>query len=280
MSTLDRRQVGEAIAAFAAILASGRAFAGGGKPSDGAAPGHDMSQTPSYWHGKERIAFLIYPGFTALDMVGPHYMFASLMGAKIDIVAKTLDPVRSDTGLVFAPSTRFEDAVADYDILCVPGGTQGTLAAIRDDATIAYVRDIGRKARFVTSVCTGSILLGAAGLLEGYRATSHWVTKPLLPIVGAIPTDGRFVRDRNRITAEGVTAGLDFALSLVADLRDEKYAQGVQLLAQYAPAPPFNAGDPATAPKDVTAMIDGMFTGLRQEMRAAAAATYERSKKP
>lgn len=280
MSTLDRRQVAEAIAAFAAILASGRAFAGGGKPSEGAAHHHDMSQTPSHWHGKERIAFLIYPGFTALDMVGPHYMFASLMGAKIDIVAKTLDPVRSDTGLVFAPSARFEDAVADYDILCVPGGTQGTLAAIRDNATVAYVRDIGQKARFVTSVCTGSILLGAAGLLEGYRATSHWVTKPLLPIVGAIPTDGRFVRDRNRITAEGVTAGLDFALSLVADLRDEKYAQGVQLLAQYAPAPPFSAGDPATAPKDVTGMIDGMFAGLRQEMRAAAAATYERRKKP
>lgn len=280
MSTLDRRQVGEAIAAFAAILASGRAFAASDKSSDSAAPGHDMSQMPSHWHGKERIAFLIYPGFTALDMVGPHYMFASLMGAKIDIVAKTLDPVRSDTGLIFTPSARFEEAVADYDILCVPGGTQGTLAAIRDDATIAYVRDIGQKARFVTSVCTGSIVLGAAGLLQGYRATSHWVTKPLLPIVGAIPTDGRFVKDRNRITAEGVTAGLDFALSLVAELRDERYAQGVQLLAQYAPAPPFNAGDPATAPKEVTGMIDGMFAGLRQEMRAAAAATYERNKKP
>ncbi|QGM44780.1 DJ-1/PfpI family protein [Methylocystis heyeri] len=277
MTKVDRRQLGEAIAAFAVLLTNGGALAAGGGPAD-AAPQHDMSSMPAHWHGKEKVVFLIYPGFTALDMVGPQYMFASLLGAKVEVVAKTLAPVRSDTGLTFTPSTRFEDAVGDYDILCVPGGTQGTLAAIRDDATIAYVRDIGRKARFVTSVCTGSMILGAAGLLDGYRATSHWVTKPLLPVFGAIPTDGRFVKDRNRMTAEGVTAGLDFALSLVGELRDEKYAQGVQLLAQYAPAPPFNAGDPSSAPKDVTSMIDGMFTGLRRDMRAAAAAAYVKSK--
>jgi cyclohexyl-isocyanide hydratase len=274
MIKIDRRKLGEAIAAFAVLLANRGALAAGG-----AMPQHDMSSMPAHWHGKERVAFLIYPGFTALDMVGPQYMFASLMGAKVDIVAKTLDPVRSDTGLIFTPSARFEDAIGDYDIFCVPGGAQGTLSAIQDDATIAYVRDVGGKARFVTSVCTGSIVLGAAGLLEGYRATSHWVTKPLLPLFGAIPAEGRFVKDRNRMTAEGVTAGLDFALSLVAELRDEKYAQGLQLLAQYAPKPPFDAGDPASAPKDVTAMIDGMFTGLRQDMRAAGAAAYAKSRK-
>ncbi len=149
---------------------------------------------------------------------------------------------------------------------------------MRDETTVAYIRDIGLKAKYVTSVCTGSMLLGAAGLLEGYRATSHWVTKPLLPVFGAIPTEGRFVRDRNRITAEGVTAGLDFALSLVAELRDAKYAQSVQLLAQYAPEPPFNAGEPDTAPKDVTRMVDGMFVGLKKDMRLAAAAAYAKSK--
>jgi cyclohexyl-isocyanide hydratase len=228
--------------------------------------------------GEEKIAFLIYPGFTALDMVGPQYMLANLMGAKVDVVAKSLEPVRSDTGLVFSPSMRFDDAATEFDIICVPGGSQGTLAAMRDDATVAFIREAGRKAKYVTSVCTGSMLLGAAGLLDGYRATSHWVTKPLLPVFGAIPSAGRFVKDRNRITAEGVTAGLDFALSLVAQLRDEKYAQGVQLLAQYAPDPPFQAGEPATAPKDVTKMIDGMFVGLKKDMRLAAAAAYARSK--
>lgn len=278
MIDIDRRRIGEGIAAFAAFIASGGAQAAGGDPARRAPPSHDMSAMPARWHGKERIAFLIYPGFTALDMVGPQYMFANLMGAKIDVVAKSLEPVRSDTGLIFTPSARFEDAGAGYDILCVPGGSQGTLAAIRDDATVDYVRDIGQKARFITSVCTGSILLGAAELLDGYCATSHWVTKPLLPVFGAIPADGRFVKDRNRITAEGVTAGLDFALSLIADLRDERYAQGVQLLAQYAPAPPFNSGEPGTAPKDVTKMIDGMFTALKPEMRAAAAAAYAKSK--
>lgn len=278
MTELDRRQLGEAIAAFGALLASGAtAVAAEAKPAE-PVPQHDMSDMPASWMGKERIAFLIYPGFTALDMVGPQYMLASLMGAKVDIVARSVEPVRSDTSLVFTPSLRFEDASAEFDILCVPGGSQGTLAAMRDDATVTFIRDVGRKAKFVTSVCTGSMLLGAAGLLDGYRATSHWVTKPLLPIFGAIPAEGRFVQDRNRITAEGVTAGLDFALSLVAQLRDEKYAQGVQLLAQYAPDPPFHAGEPETAPKDVTRMIDGMFVGLRKDMRMAAVAAYAKSK--
>jgi cyclohexyl-isocyanide hydratase len=203
---------------------------------------HDMSKMPSYWTGKERIAYLIYPGFTALDMVGPQYMLGNLMEARLEVVAKTLDPVRSDTGLVFTPSIRFEDVAGDIDILCVPGGSQGTLAAMRDDSTLSFIRDAGQRARFVTSVCTGSLLLGSAGLLDGFRATSHLVTEPLLPIFGVVPAEGRYVRDRNRITAAGVTAGLDFALSLVAALRDDIYAQSVQLLAQYAPDPPFNAG--------------------------------------
>ncbi|QGM99186.1 DJ-1/PfpI family protein [Methylocystis parvus] len=278
MTELDRRQLGEAIAAFGALLASGAAAAAAEAKRAESSPKHDMSDMPANWMGKEKIAFLIYPGFTALDMVGPQYMLANLMGAKVDIVAKSLEPVRSDTGLVFTPSMRFDDASPAFDIICAPGGSQGTLAAMRDDATVAFIRDAGRKARYVTSVCTGSMLLGAAGLLDGYRATSHWATKPLLPIVGAIPAEGRFVQDRNRITAEGVTAGLDFALSLVGQLRDEKYAQGVQLLAQYAPDPPFHAGEPETAPKDVTRMIDGMFVGLKKEMRLAAAAAYAKSR--
>lgn len=280
---MDRRDFGERLLAMAGLLAAGSPARAGDamtpeKNAASAKPAHDMSDMPAHWHGKEKIAFLIYPGFTALDMVGPQYMLANLMGATVQIVAKSLDPVRSDTGLIFSPTAKFEDTAPELDILCVPGGSTGTLAAMRDEATVSFIRETGRKARYVTSICTGSMLLGSAGLLDGYLATSHWVTKPLLPVFGATPADGRFVRDRNRITAEGVTAGLDFALSLIADLRDRKYAEGVQLLAQYAPAPPFNAGEPETAPKAVTSMIDGMFAGLKKDMREAAEIAYARSK--
>ncbi|WP_292533761.1 DJ-1/PfpI family protein [Methylocystis sp.] len=277
MSQIDRRQFGDGVAAFAMLFASG-ASAAPSSSSDNARAPHKMSDMPAHWRGTEKVAFLIYPGFTALDMVGPQYMFANLMGATIQIVGKSRDPIRSDTGIVCTPSVNFEDAASNLDILCVPGGSTGTLAAMRDEETLAYIRAAGHSARYVTSVCTGSMLLGSAGLLDGYRATSHWVTKPLLPVFGATPAEGRFVRDRNRITAEGVTAGLDFALALVAELRDRKYAEGVQLLAQYAPAPPFNAGEPGTAPEAVTTMIDNMFAGLKEDMRAAAAAAYARSK--
>jgi transcriptional regulator GlxA family with amidase domain len=276
MSDIDRRRFGEGVAAFAALLASGASVAeaaGEAAPP----PPHDMTAMPAHWMGKERIAFLIYPGFTALDMVGPQYMLANLMGAKIEIVAKTKEPVRSDTGLVLTPSARFEDATK-IDILCVPGGSTGTLAAMRDEATLAYLREAAGAARHVASVCTGSLLLGSAGLLDGYRATSHWVTKPLLPIFGATLADGRVVRDRDRITAEGVTAGLDFALALVGELRDRTYAEGVQLLAQYAPDPPYSAGEPETAPRAVTTMIESMFVGLTQEMREAGQAAFARSR--
>ncbi|MBG0810761.1 DJ-1/PfpI family protein [Methylosinus sp. H3A] len=270
---MDRRRFGEGIAAFATLLASGLPAASAGAAQAAAMPSHDMSSMPAHWMGKEKIAFLIYPGFTALDMVGPQYMLANLMGAKIEIVAKTKEPVRSDTGLVFTPSARFEDATA-IDILCVPGGSTGTLDAMRDEATLVFLREAGRKASHVTSVCTGSLLLGSAGLLDGYRATSHWVTKPLLPIFGATPTAGRVVHDRNRITAEGVTAGLDFALALVAQLRDRTYAESVQLLAQYAPEPPFSAGEPDTAPRAVTTMIESMFVGLTKDMGEAGKTAF------
>ncbi len=207
---------------------------------------------------------VIYPDFTALDMVGPQYMFANLMGAKVHLVARTLEPVRSDTGLVFVPSLTFDDCPKDLDILFVPGGTTGTLAAIADDTTRAFLADRGSRAKLVTSVCTGSLLLGAAGLLKGYRATSHWVTRDLLAKVGAKPVDARVVRDRNRITGAGVTAGLDFGLSIVEQLRDREYAQAVQLLAEYAPQPPLNAGTPRTAPRKVHRMMNDMFAGFTQ----------------
>ena len=249
----------------------------------GDAPGeqgtvHDMSSMPASWTGKEQIAFLIYPEFTALDMVGPHYMFTSLMGATTHLVAKDRNPVISDAGLSFNPSMTFEECPRDLDIVCVPGGSSGTLAAMQDDATLRFLKHSGGSARFVTSVCTGSLLLGAAGLLDGYKATSHWFARDLLRVFGAIPTEGRVVRDRNRITGGGVTAGLDFGLALVAGLRDATYAQVVQLLAEYAPEPPFDAGTPARAPVEVAAMVGAMFTGFIETATAIGQAAFARAK--
>lgn len=274
---ITRRQFAAVSAMLAAMHPRHQAFgqtAHGGAASDNMTPAHDMASMPASWMGSEKIAFLIYPEFTALDMVGPHYMLTSLMGASTHVVAKNKEIVKSDTGLMFQPSASFEDCPADLDIICVPGGTSGTLAAMQDEATIQFLRDRGSRAKFVTSVCTGSLILGAAGLLTGYRATSHWVTKPLLPIFGAIPADGRVVHDRNRITGGGVTAGIDFGLSLVGQLRDRTYAESVQLLAEYAPEPPYDAGTPQKASGEVNAMMESMFLGFRERAEAIGRAAY------
>jgi transcriptional regulator GlxA family with amidase domain len=225
-----------------------------------------MSQVPASWIGKEQIAFLIYPEFTALDMVGPHAMLTGLLGATTHIVGKTRDIVKSDTGLQFQPSTTFDECPMDLDIICVPGGASGTLLVMQDDSTLRFLKDRGSRAKFVTSVCTGSLVLGAAGLLTGYKATSHWATVALLPLFGATATtEARIVRDRNRITAGGVTAGIDFGLSLVGQLRDRQYAECVQLMAEYAPEPPYTAGTPEKAPPEVTMMMRDMFVDFNRK---------------
>ncbi|WP_322517284.1 DJ-1/PfpI family protein [Rhodopseudomonas palustris] len=282
--SMTRRQFTQTAASAAAAIAVGERTAA--EAADRSAPGkpapetpaHDMSAMPAHWIGKEQIAFLIYPEFTALDMVGPHHMLTGLMGATVHIVAKTRDPVKSDTGLVFVPSATFAECPADLDIVCVPGGTQGTLAAMQDEATIRFLRDRGSRARFITSVCTGSLVLGAAGLLDGYRATSHWAAKPVLPVFGAIPSEGRVVRDRNRITGGGVTAGIDFGLSLVGQLRDRQYAEVAQLIAEYAPEPPYDAGTPARAPAEVRALTEPMFVDFLKQAEAVGRAAFARNK--
>lgn len=230
---------------------------------------HDMSALPPEWTGKEQIGMLLYPGLTALDFVGPQHMFASLMGATVHHVAKTLDPVVSDSRLALSPTATFDQCPADLDILFVPGGGDGTLAAMRDEALLRFVQDRGQRARWVSSVCTGALVLGAAGLLHGYRATTHWATMPLLPAAGAIPVASRVVRDRNRITGAGVSAGLDLGLTMVAMLRDRPYAEAVQLLAEYAPEPPFDAGSPRTASASVKAIVEPMFDDFNEQGRAA-----------
>jgi putative intracellular protease/amidase len=233
---------------------------------------HDMSAMPASWTGKEQIAMLLYPGMTALDFVGPQYMFAGLMGATVHHVAKTMEPVVSDSRLALMPTATLAECPRDLDILFVPGGGAGTIAAMQDAELLAFLADRGPRAKLVTSVCTGSLVLGAAGLLQGYKATSHWATRSLLTDVGAIPVEGRVVHDRNRITGAGVSAGLDMGLTIVGLLRDAVYAQSMQLLAEYAPEPPLNAGTPRTAPPAVTAMLTEMFKDFDPQARAALAA--------
>lgn len=276
--SVSRRELGRL--SLAMILAAGGAPATlpvGARAAEGAkTPDHDMSAMPSHWHGSEQIAFLVYSGFTALDLVGPHYMLSGLMGSTVHIVAKSREPVVSDAKLTFVPSTTFDDCPADLDILCVPGGATGTLAAMQDAATLRFLADRGSRAKYVTSVCTGSLLLAAAGLLTGYKATSHWVARELLREFGAEPVDQRVVVDRNRVTGAGVTAGIDFGLSLVGKLRDQQYAEGMQLLAEYAPVPPYNAGTPTTAPKASIDLMSGMFVDFVQQVHGIAASARSR----
>ena len=266
--TIERRSF---LRTATAALAASPWLARAGDPPPGqpVTPGHDMSNMPPSWTGQEQIGMLLYPGFTALDFVGPQYMLAGLLGARVHHIAKTMAPVVSDTQLTIMPTMTFAQAPRELDILFVPGGGQGTLDALQDAALLAFVADRGSRATWVTSVCTGSLVLGAAGLLKGYRATSHWVVRPLLSEVGATPVDARVVRDRNRITGAGVSAGLDLGLTIVGLLHDQLYAETMQLLAEYAPEPPFNAGSPRTAPPKAKAMLDEMFKDYGRQAKLA-----------
>lgn len=191
----------------------------------------------------------------ALDFVGPYDMFSLLLGAKVHVVAKTRDAVVSDTGLSIVPTTTFAECPKDLTVLFVPGGADGTIAVMSDKDTLDFVADRGARASYVTSVCTGALILGAAGLLKGYRATTHWSVLPVLERFGATSVSERVVKDRNRITGGGVTAGLDFGLTMIDVMRDRYYAQTAQLLLEYDPHPPFDAGSPKTAPSAVVAQV-------------------------
>lgn len=188
------------------------------------------------------VSFLLFPRVTQLDLTGPAQVLSRLGNVTLQLVAKTYDPVMTDSGFALLPTATFEDAQAT-DVLCVPGGF-GDQDAMEDAETINWVRAAGERAAWVTSVCTGALILGAAGLLEGYRATTHWASHRHLTGFGAIPVNERVVFDRNRVTGGGVTAGIDFALALTAALRGDDHAKLVQLSLEYDPAPPFDAGSP------------------------------------
>lgn len=218
------------------------------------------------------IAMLLYPGMTALDLVAPQAILAGLSGGSLHLIAKVPGPVESDTGLSLVATQGFENCPRDVGVLFVPGG-DGTPAQMRDEATLAFLADRGARAEWVTSVCTGSLILGAAGLLAGHRATSHWcVRDAVLPLLGAVPIDERVVFDRNRVTGAGISAGIDFALALAARLRGDDYARTAQLVAEYAPQPPFRAGTPGEAGAEITgrarAILDALATGSREAAQA------------
>jgi cyclohexyl-isocyanide hydratase len=200
-----------------------------------------------------QIGLLIFPKVTQLDMTGPLQVFSSLPGAKVHLIWKRIEPVTTDTVMTLTPTTTFADC-PQLDVICVPGGF-GTDAILNDEEVLRFLRTQAEQAKYITSVCTGSLALGAAGLLKGYRATTHWSAMDCLEPLGATPTHTRVCVDRNRITGGGVTAGIDFALTLVSILVDRPTAEAIQLRLEYNPAPPFNAGSPDTAPKDVLATM-------------------------
>ncbi len=200
-----------------------------------------------------QIGILVFPRVTQLDFTGPLQVFSSVPGAEVHLIWKRIEPVRSDFVLTVTPTVTFADC-PPLDVIRVPGG-YGTDDLLNDEEVLDFLRSRAESARYITSVCTGSLVLGAAGLLTGYRATTHWSARDVLPLFGATPSRERVCVDRNRISGGGVTAGIDFALTLVAKLVDRATAEAIQLRLEYNPAPPFNAGSPETAPADVLTLM-------------------------
>lgn len=214
-----------------------------------------------------RIVFAIFPEMTHLDFTGPHQVLGRMPGAETVVASRDGGAVPAD-GLVFAETARLAE-IERCDLLCVPGGMGATTVAL-DPLFIGEIRRLGAEARYVTSVCTGSLILGAAGLLRGRRAACHWAWRDMLSLFGAIPDPGRVVRDGDVITGGGVTAGIDFAFAILDEIAGAAVAQTVQLGLEYAPAPPFESGRPETAPRAVRAACDQRFGAVLGRSRAEA----------
>ena len=287
IDSMDRREAIKAVGVAGIALAMSTVVASpdraepipqsGGKaidptipPPPGSHPRHDMTG-----YGiplvRQKIAMLVYPGMTALDMVGPHQILSHMGNADIDLVWKTHEPVTTDGDYALQPTMSFAECTDDLTVLFVPGGLRGTADIMADKEVLDFLVRKAAKARYVTSTCTGSLILGAAGLLRGYKATSHWLTRDFLATLGAHPVKARVVEDRNRITGAGVTASIDFALYLVARLRNDKMAKALQLANEYDPQPLFQAGKPETAPLAVTQMEWAMNNPYRDAIREAIA---------
>jgi len=223
-----------------------------------------------------QIGLLVFPKVTQLDLTGPVQVFSGVPGAKLHLIWKRIEPLPSDSVLTLTPTITYADC-PQLDVICVPGGG-GTDDMVNDEEMLAFLRRQADGAKYITSVCTGSLVLGAAGLLRDYRATTHWTAMDFLPAFGAIPTRTRVCVDRNRVTGGGVTAGIDFALTLVSLLVDRRTAEAIQLRLEYNPAPPFNSGSPDTAPPEILALMKERIAAAqvrRGEMIARAGARLQ-----
>lgn len=217
---------------------------------------------------KFKVGFVIFPDLTQLDFTGPLQVLARLPESVTHIVAKSAAPVPSDCGLSLVPTHTFSNCPA-LDLICVPGGVNGVIGAIGDRETVEFVRGQAGTARYVTSVCTGAFILGVAGLLKERRVTTHWAYTNLLSLVGATYQKGRVVKDGNLITAGGVTAGIDFGLSVVAEIAGETTARAIQLGIEYDPSPPFDSGHPDRAAASVKSTLSERYAKANSALRAS-----------
>ncbi len=218
------------------------------------------------------VAMLLFEGHTALDFVGPYTAFAGA-GMDIHLVSESLRPVLNDTGFAVSPTTTFDDCPSQLDILFVPGGSVHDV--MLDDEAIAFLADRGAKASFITSVCTGSLVLAAAGLLDGYRAATHWATRDHLARLGVEVSTERVCADRNRFSGGGVTAGIDFGLTIIAHVLGEESAKFSQLAMEYDPEPPFDAGSPEGAGPDVVARFNQFTAQFDEKFKNAVSRVLE-----
>jgi cyclohexyl-isocyanide hydratase len=220
------------------------------------------------------IGLLLFPDITQLDLTGPYEVFIKFPDAKVRLIWKSLDPVTTGGGMRILPDTSFADC-PQLDLVCVPGGA-GMNPLLNDDETLAFIRSQALEARYVTSVCTGALVLGAAGLLKGKRATTHWMSHDMLSAFGAIPVNERYVIDGNIVTGGGVTAGIDFALGIAADLHGEELARAIQLAIEYDPAPPFASGSPANASPALVENTRNAAEKRQQDRKAAVMAAADK----
>ena len=212
------------------------------------------------------IGFVLFPRLTQLDLTGPYEVFARLPDTQVLLLAKTLDPIVTEKGLSILPNSTF-DTAPQLDVLCVPGGP-GINECLQDEVLLEFLRRQSQQARYVTSVCTGALILAAAGLLDGYQATTHWLSLDLLRQFEVDVRTERVVQDRNRITGGGVTAGIDFGLTIAAELFDQSTAESIQLMMEYNPQPPFDSGHPSTARQAIIEKVEQAAASYQEERKS------------
>jgi transcriptional regulator GlxA family with amidase domain len=260
---MNRRQFGGLVAATATAGATGRA-ADDKKPQ-----GSDDKFPAMHKERKPAVAMLLYPGLTLLDLLGPQTALST--SCDVHLVWKNTDLIESDTGIALKPTRTLAECPKDLDVLFVGGGP-GQVAVMRDAEVLKFLADRGARAKYVTAVCSGALVLGAAALLRGYKATSHWACRDALPLFGATPVAARVVTDRNRVSGGGVTAGIDFGLVLLAKLIGDDVAKMSQLAMEYDPEPPFDAGTPKKAGAEITKKVRDWMGPMGAKMTAACVA--------